>query len=98
MPELRAFKKKLENRLGRVTLLLFGSNATGTAGKDSDVDLIVISPQFTGKKLHKRPQGFWKAWDLDVPVDFICLTPNEFEEKKRQVSIVSEALKQAIVI
>jgi hypothetical protein len=31
-------------------------------------------------------------------VDFICYTPEEFEKLKKEVSIVSEALKEGIEI
>ncbi len=95
---LREFKKKLEKKLGSITMVLFGSSATGKARLDSDVDLIIVSPTFAGKKLHERPKGFWLAWNIDKPVDFLCFTPREFEEKRRQVSIVSEALKHGITI
>ena len=95
---LREFKKKLEKKLGSITMVLFGSNATGKARPDSDVDLIIVSPKFAGKKLHERPKGFWLAWDIDKPVDFLCFTPKEFEKQQRETSIVSEALKHGIMI
>lgn len=96
MSALGVFKKKLEKKLGRVTILLFGSNATGRSTPDSDVDLIVVSQKFSGKKLYERPKGFWLDWEVDKPVDFICLTPEEFEEKRSQASIVREALKHGV--
>ncbi len=96
--ELKNFKKKLEKKIGKITMVLFGSNATGKATPDSDVDLIIVSPSFSGKKFYERSRGFWLAWEIDKPVDFICLTPEEFEEKSRQASIVSEALKHGITI
>ena len=37
-------------------------------------------------------------WPLDLPADFICYTPEEFEKLKKEVSIVSEALKEGIEI
>ncbi len=37
--------------------LLFGSHARGTANKDSDVDLIIVSPSF-----YKMPN--WRRWEV----------------------------------
>jgi hypothetical protein len=34
----------------------------------------------------------------DLSADFICYTPEEFEKLKKEVSIVSEALKEGIEI
>ena len=40
----------------------------------------------------------YEDWDYNFAVDFICYTPKEFNEKKNQVSIVSEALKTGVII
>ncbi|MBI4406281.1 nucleotidyltransferase domain-containing protein [Candidatus Micrarchaeota archaeon] len=48
--QLKDFKVKLEKKLGVVQMILFGSTAEGTAGPDSDVDLIIVSSKFKGKK------------------------------------------------
>ena len=37
-------------------------------------------------------------WNLDYPVDFLCYTPEEFEKKKKEISIVKEAVKEGIDI
>ena len=60
-------------------IVLFGSHARGTAGQDSDVDLLIIMP-FEGKpaaksveiRLRVRP-GF--------PVDLIVRTPQKVRER-----------------
>jgi hypothetical protein len=36
--------------------------------------------------------------DLNYPVDFLCYTPEEFNKLKKEVSIVSEALKEGVEI
>jgi len=35
---------------------------------------------------------------MDYPVDFLCYTPEEFEEKRKEISIVRQALKEGVVI
>ena len=64
----------------------------------SDVDLILVSKKFRGKKFHSRFKGLWLKWDLGLPVDFLCYTPEEFEELKKEVSVVSEAVRGGIEI
>lgn len=79
-------------------VILFGSAADGKMREDSDVDLVIVSKNFEGKKFHERPVELYLKWDLDVPVDFLCFTPKEFNEKKGGVNIVSHALKHGISI
>lgn len=78
--------------------ILFGSFARGEERRDSDIDLILVSREFEGKSALKRPVRFYMDWDLGYPVDFLCYTPNEFNSLRKQVSIVSQALKEGIEI
>jgi len=38
------------------------------------------------------------AWDLGMPVDFLCYTPEEFAELSKRPSIVREALREGIPV
>lgn len=95
---LQSFKKDVKNPFGIEKIILFGSAARGEMHKNSDVDLILVSKSFTGKKFFKRGIGLYKYWKLPYPTDFLCYTPKEFERLKKRVSIVSEALKEGIAI
>lgn len=90
--------KKYKGKIGADKIVLFGSYARGDYTEDSDVDLILVSRKFKGKKFHARFKGLWLKWNLKMPVDFIPLTPEEFEKQKKEVSIVSEALKEGIAV
>ncbi len=92
--KLRAFLKKQAIKKA----ILFGSYARGEAKEDSDIDLILVSEEFEGKSQLKRPVPFYLEWDLGYPVDFLCYTPKEFNNLRKQVSIVSQALKEGIEI
>ena len=47
---IREFKNALESiNIHVEQLILFGSHAVGTAREDSDIDVVVISPSFSGK-------------------------------------------------
>ena len=79
-------------------LVLFGSRARGKAHKDSDIDLIIVSKDFRGKKFRYRAIGFYDHWNLDLPVEFLCYTPEEFNKLKRQITIVKEAVEAGVEI
>ena len=92
----KIMKFKKEINVERV--ILFGSYARGKANKDSDLDIVLVGKKFRNKDIMSRYKGLWLKWTLDLPVDFIAYTPEEFEKLSKQVSIVSEALKEGIEI
>ncbi len=94
---IRKFKKDLSKVKRVEKVILFGSRAEGTFTGESDVDLIIVSPDFRGIK-SGRAYGLRRYWTPRYPVDFICYTPEEFNRLRKEVSIVSEALKKGIVI
>ena len=100
-----ALVKELQHFAGRISkeyplkkMILFGSQVTGKAGRDSDVDLILVSEKFRKQGILKRSPPLYLQWDLDYPVDFLCYTPEEFLKKKKQISIVQQAVKEGIEI
>jgi predicted nucleotidyltransferase len=79
-------------------MILFGSRAGGRPRPDSDVDLIVVGRRFQRKNPIDRAAPLHLEWDLKLPVDFLCYTPEEFEELSKRPSIVREALRDGIRI
>jgi predicted nucleotidyltransferase len=96
--QLVAFRKKVQKEIPITKMYLFGSMAWGSPHKDSDIDLIVVSPTFRKKKSFKRSIGLYKRWQLDYPVDFLCYTPEEFKKLSQQITIVRKAVKEGIEI
>ena len=92
--ELKKFKKK--NKIDK--MIFFGSRANSKYTKYSDIDLIVISPKFKKIKSFKRAPVLRLKWKLDYPVDLLCYTPEEFEKKKKEPTIVKEAVENGIEI
>jgi len=94
--------KEFRKRRNFEKIILFGSYARGDFTKDSDVDLILVDKDFRKKNVFERSKGLWIEWHvkqkIGKPVDFICYTPEEFEKLKKEVSIVSEALREGIEI
>lgn len=95
---LKKFVHSISSEYPIKKMYLFGSQATGKAGKSSDVDLLLVSPVFRGKRRLRRAPSLYLKWDLDYPVDFVCLTPEEFNKKKKETGIVQEAVKFGIRI
>ncbi len=93
---IKRFRKESSKEFGIEKVIVFGSLVSGKIGKDSDIDLILVSKRFKGKKFFKRAIGLHKYWKLDYPVDFLCFTPEEFSEKGKQVSIISQAIKEGM--
>ena len=90
----RRFKAGLSKRITVAKLILFGSRARGEGTGDSDFDWIVVSPSFKGIEWHERAlkKKVFDAWNAVAPADFICYTPNEFDDCSKRVSIVKKAL------
>ena len=95
---LAAFKKRLAKTMDVEKMILFGSHARRQAGQSSDVDLILVSNDFESQRFRFRPLQLYKYWSLRLPVDFLCYTPKEFEERSRRITIVREALSHGIEI
>lgn len=98
LKELKKFKQQLGKHLPIKKMYLFGSRATGKIHPFSDYDLIIVSPTFKKINPRYRSLGFYRYWPLREPFDFICYTPEEFEQQRKKPTLVAEALKQAIEI
>lgn len=46
----------------------------------------------------RRAARAYDYWDLERPVDFLWFTPGEFEERKRRIGLVAQALKEGTAI
>jgi len=96
--DLRRFRRKVARRFAIERMILFGSRASGRQRPDSDVDLIVVGRRFYRKNPIDRAAPLHLAWDLGLPVDFLCYTPEEFDELSRRPSIVREAVREGVSI
>ncbi|MBI5420687.1 MAG: nucleotidyltransferase domain-containing protein [Deltaproteobacteria bacterium] len=77
-------------------IILYGSHATGFATAESDIDLVVISSDFSDK-------GYWERvdvlsdviYEMFVPLDAVAMTPDELE---REDSFVVEFARTGQVV
>jgi len=96
--ELFQLKNILKNKFEIKKMFLFGSRARGDYFLDSDVDVVIVSNYFKDKRFSSRISEILKIWENDINIEPLCYTPEEFEEKSKQIGIVQEALKEGIEI
>lgn len=94
LEHLQEFKKEIRKRIKIQKMILFGSRASGKPRKESDFDLLIVSSDFKGKDSLVRGREFYKSWNINYPVDFLCYTPEEFKRLKKQPTIVQIAVKE----
>lgn len=89
-----------DSHLYEVTeLIIYGSRARGNHDNESDVDIIIVSPDFRGKEYYSRATDFHFSWDtgrFPIP-DLICLNPEEFKQRREsEGDIVNVAVDEGI--
>jgi predicted nucleotidyltransferase len=67
-------------------IIVFGSQANGTATEESDIDIVIVSEDFKRKNIFRRAE-MTKDAEIQtikkfmVPLDIITMTPEEYENK-----------------
>ena len=79
--------KRIVSQFKPEKVILFGSHARGTAGPDSDVDLLVVMPVH-GSKLKTAVRVSSALHDIRLPMDVIVSDPSEFEWRKDVVGTI----------
>ena len=93
---IQKFKQALEVNIRVEQLILFGSYASGTAREDSDIDLVVISPSFSGKTYWERIDILAEAiYEVFAPIEASAFTPDEWKSKK---SLLSDYAQNGMLI
>ncbi len=79
-------------------IILFGSHATGHAGPDSDVDLLVVTNQ--GESRRKVAMELYRRLrDVDLPKDIVVIRPEDFEQYRDVVgTIIYPAVQEGRII
>ncbi|TDB37021.1 MAG: hypothetical protein D9V44_10620 [Actinobacteria bacterium] len=81
-----------------IRIILFGSHARGAAGRDSDVDLLVVLPEVEDE-LSTSVAIMSALGPRSIAVDVIPVDPSRLEASKtRSSSVVRDALEEGVVI
>jgi len=88
---VRALK---EQGLNVERVILFGSQAQGRVKEHSDIDLLVVSPDFADIPLVKRFEVLGKAFaQVRQPIDALACTPDEVDiDKLSEASFLYDVL------
>lgn len=96
--EIKPFVSKLKHEFDPEKIILFGSRAKGKEWKKSDYDFIIVSKKFKNMHWLKRISNIVRLWDVIADIDILPYTPEEFEIKKINSSMIRSIIKQGIVI
>ena len=77
--------------------VLFGSFARGQAGEYSDIDLVVIAPEFDGSREISLIEALWQATISDNRIEPIPCGEQEWETDQRR-PILEIARREGVVI
>jgi predicted nucleotidyltransferase len=79
-------------------IVLFGSWARGSAGRDSDVDLLIVM-DVEGSKRKKATEIDIALVGIPVPIDLIVATPGDVERSVDSIaSIIAPAMREGKVL
>jgi len=94
---LHNFRLALESKGIRIhKLILFGSYAQGKAAEGSDIDVLVISDDFSGKNYWARIDILADAiYDVFDPIEAVALTIEEWEKGE---SVIVDYAREGEVI
>ena len=79
--------ERIVGRFAPEKVILFGSHAKGTAGVDSDVDLLVVMP-VRGSKRQKAVEIGVALHDFAVPKDIVISKPEDFVWRKDVIGTI----------
>jgi len=95
---LREMTRVIVDQVHPVRVVLFGSHASGAAGPQSDVDLLVITPENFGPTTSRRKTAaqLWRALArFHVPVDLVLYSEREVEEWRDSANhLTTRALRE----
>ena len=84
---LQEITRRLVEKFHPQAVILFGSQARGTADDRSDVDLIVLCDGFANRN-DLEASMYAALRGIDVPIDVLVFTPEEFRSERSTVGTV----------
>ena len=91
---LEKFLKRVDERFPLERALLFGSRARGDELAESDYDVLLVSSGFASLRFADRIAEVLDLWELPESLEPLCYTPTEFDRKRLEIGIVSEAIRE----
>lgn len=79
--QIRRIVRRVVSQFSPERIILFGSYARGTAGPNSDIDLLIVMP-VKGSVRRKAVEIGVALHDIAIAKDLIVVTPQEFNWRK----------------
>lgn len=75
------FHQNIEKRgIKLLKVILYGSHADGTSCEESDIDIVVISEDFSGMSYWERIDIISDViYEIFAPIEAVALTPDEWD-------------------
>jgi predicted nucleotidyltransferase len=90
---------RLKSGIHAERVWLFGSHARGTAGVDSDIDLLAVVPLSSVSRYQRAIMARRELAYFNVPMDIVVLTREEWEnELKAPSSLSSTVAREGIAL
>lgn len=76
------FQERIKRRgIKPLKIILYGSYAQKTSHKGSDIDIVVISDDFTGMNYWERIDIMSEViYEIFAPIEAVALSPDEWEQ------------------
>jgi len=92
------FVRWLKQEYAPQAIYLFGSRARGDAIKESDYDLLVVSPAFEGVMFTDRMTRIYAHPPRPGNLECLCLTPSECERSRKMISLVALIAREGVLL
>jgi predicted nucleotidyltransferase len=93
--KLEQYLRKVQKKYKLKAAYLFGSQVSGKAHEWSDIDILLISPDFSGNRIDTRVELMGLTRDIDDRIEPHPMTPDEFELSN---PLAAEVMKTGIEI
>ncbi len=94
----RSYVEQLSRNIRVQEAVLTGSWARGSYLEDSDVDLLIISDDFSRMTLPERLVYLQKGWRNRLPLEAFGYTTSEFRALRKNSTYVRDAVRYGIRI
>jgi hypothetical protein len=92
--EIRRFMRRIEVEKG----IFFGSRERGDERPHSDLNLVLLDERFEGQSLSKLLPDLQQAWKIDVQLELLPCSPDEFEEMQDWNALARDAAENGLHI
>jgi predicted nucleotidyltransferase len=94
MDSINRYLRRVNNSFPIEKAYMFGSYANGTAHKESDIDIAIISSSFSGNSFHDSVKAGALTWGIDTRIEVVTFRPEDFNNQNLLASeIISNGIE-----